>query len=429
MIQRCSTLVLAHGHVSVRSRWSVCPAAPAESRHAWRMHTDDVIDLTQRLVAIDSVNPTLVPGGAGEHEIARFVERWAAASGLASRVIPSPDGRPNLVIGATPANLRDTEAGAAEAAPTPGARTLMLYGHFDTVGRGAMVAPLDPRIDGDRLVGRGAYDQKAGLAAALVAARDAARTATRGRVIVVAVADEEAASTGIQEVLRHVRADGAVITEPTEMAVGIGHRGFAWLEIEVRGKAAHGSRPHLGVDAIFRTGPVITALERYTEGLTRQPHPLLGAGLLHASLIEGGSEMATLPDRCLLSVERRTLPGETPDSVLAEVEAVLDACRAADPALVASARLTLARDPFEIAADDPFVTLVRSATARVTGAEPELAGLSFWADSAYTAAAGIPTVLLGPPGEGAHADDEWVSVSGTVVCANALVEIARDFCG
>ena len=390
------------------------------------MQTDDVIDLARRLIAIDSVNPTLVPGGAGEHEIARFVEGWAAESGLASRVIPSPDGRPNLVIGATSADLGGAgdDAGAGHDPPT-----LMLYGHLDTVGLGSMTAPLEPRIDGDRLMGRGAYDQKAGLAAALVAAREAARSGVRGRVIVVAVADEEAASTGIQEVLRHVRADGAVITEPTEMAVGIGHRGFAWIEIEVRGKAAHGSRPHLGVDAIFRTGPVITALERYTERLARRPHPLLGAGLVHASLIEGGSEMATLPDRCLLSVERRTLPGETPEDVLAEIEDVLDACRAADPALVASARVTLARDPFEIAGGDPFVVLVRGATARVTGELPEMVGLSFWADSAYTAAAGIPTVLLGPPGEGAHADEEWVSVSGTVACARALVEIARDCCG
>lgn len=410
------------------------------------MQTDDVIDLARRLISIDSVNPTLVPGGAGEHEIARFVERWAADNGLVSTVIPSPDGRPNLVIGDLPADAGDAGTGdprtddagtGAVGAATPGSPVLMLYGHLDTVGLGSMATPLEPRIDGDRLVGRGAYDQKAGLAAALVAARElarepareAARSGARGQVIVVAVADEEAASTGIQEVLRHVRADGAVITEPTEMAVGIGHRGFAWIEIEVRGMAAHGSRPHLGIDAIFRTGPVITALERYTDRLALRPHPLLDAGLLHASLIQGGSEMATLPDRCLLSVERRTLPGETPERVLAEIEAVLDACRAADPALVASARVTLARDPFEIAADHPFVALVRGATARVTGAPPGTAGLSFWADSAYTAAAGIPTVLLGPPGEGAHADDEWVSVSGTVACARALVEIGRDFCG
>ncbi|HEY6057199.1 MAG TPA: M20/M25/M40 family metallo-hydrolase, partial [Candidatus Limnocylindrales bacterium] len=294
------------------------------------MQTDDVIDLARRLIAIDSVNPTLVPGAAGEHEIARFVEGWAAENGLASQVIASPDGRPNVVIG-------DAAAGVSEGGG-PHTPTLMLYGHLDTVGLGSMTAPLEPRIDGDRLFGRGAYDQKAGLAAALVATREAVRTGIRGRVILVAVADEEAASTGIQEVLRHVRADGAVVTEPTEMAVGIGHRGFVWIEIEVHGKAAHGSRPNLGVDAIFRAGPVIVALERHTERLAARPHSLLGSGLLHASLIEGGSEMATIPDRCLLSVERRTLPGETPEGVLAEIEAVLDTCRAADPALVASAR-------------------------------------------------------------------------------------------
>ena len=292
------------------------------------MQTDDVIDLARHLISIDSVNPTLVPGGAGEHEIAQFVERWAAENGLASRVIPSPDGRPNLVIGDATADAGAAGTGASATA-TPDAPILMLYGHLDTVGLGSMAAPLEPRIDGDRRTGRGAYDQKAGLAAALVAAREltreAARSGARGQVIVVAVADEEAASTGIQEVLRHVRADGAIITEPTEMAVGIGHRGFAWIEIEVSGKAAHGSRPHLGVDAIFRTGPVITALERYTDRLGQRPHPLLGAGLLHASLIQGGGEMATLPDRCLLSVERRTLPGETPGRVLAELRAACPA--------------------------------------------------------------------------------------------------------
>ena len=385
------------------------------------MQTDDVIDLARQLISIDSVNPALVPGGAGEHELARFVERWAAENGLASRLIPSPDRRPNLVIGDAKRDAHDK--GSADA------RTLMLYGHLDTVGPGSMPVPFAPRIEGDRLFGRGAYDQKAGLAAALVGAREAIRAGVRGRVLVVAVADEETTSTGIQEVLRHVRADGAVITEPTELEVGIAHRGFVWVEIEVRGKAAHGSRPHLGVDAIFRTGPVIAALERYTEGLAGRTHPLLGAGLLHASRIAGGTEMATLPDRCLLSVERRTLPGETPEGVLAEIEAVLEACRASDPALDASARVTLARDPFEIAADHPFVALVRGATARAIGAPPDLTGVSFWADSAYTAAAGIPSVLLGPPGEGAHADVEWVSVSGTVACARALAEIALDFCG
>jgi acetylornithine deacetylase len=373
----------------------------------------DVIGLTRRLVSIESVNPTLAPGGSGEGEIARFVTAWAEDAGLTAETIPSPDGRPSVVV----RGLR-TCAGP----------TLMLCGHLDTVGLGAMERPLESRIDGDRLLGRGAYDMKGGLAAALVACRDASRAGVKGQVIVAAVADEEHASLGIQAVLERVTADAAIITEPTELAIGIAHRGFAWIEIEVLGKAAHGSRPHLGVDAIFRTGPVIAALEAYSAELQDSAHPLLGPPLLHASLIAGGSEIATLPDRVLLSVERRTIPGETPARVQAEIDAVLDACRAADPALRASARVTLARDPFKIDAADPFVDLVRAAAAGVLGAPPAIEGLSFWADSAFTAAAGIPTVLFGPVGAGAHADDEWVSAESVIACADVLTAAARAFC-
>ncbi len=375
--------------------------------------SSDVIDLARRLVAIESVNPTLAPGGAGEGEIARFVTAWAEANGLSAETIPSPEGRPNVIV-------RGRRVGDGP--------TLMLCGHLDTVGLGSMERPLEPRIDGDRLVGRGAYDMKAGLAAILVACRDASRAGVNGQVVVAAVADEERASLGIQAVLEHVTADAAIVTEPTELAIGIAHKGFAWVEIEVLGKAAHGSRPHLGVDAIFRTGPLIAALEAYDAGLRGSSHPLLGPGLLHASLITGGSEMATLPDRVLLSVERRTIPGETQATVQAEIDAVLDACRAADPVLRATARVTLARDPFEIDAAHPFVDLVRDAASQVLGASPAIEGVSFWADSAFIAAAGIPTVLFGPAGEGAHADDEWVSVRSVVACADVLTAAARAFC-
>jgi acetylornithine deacetylase len=304
----------------------------------------------------------------------------------------------------------------------------MLCGHLDTVGLGSMERPLEPRLDGDRLMGRGAYDMKGGLAAALVACRDATLAGVGGQLIVAAVADEEHASLGIQAALQLITADAVIVTEPTELAIGIAHRGFVWVEIEVTGRAAHGSRPHLGVDAIFRTGPVIAALEAYNARLQGQRHPLLGPALLHASLITGGSEMATIPDHVLLSVERRTIPGETQATVEAEVEAVLDACRAADPALRATGRITLARDPFEIDAGHPFVAVVRDAAARVLGASPVIDGLSFWADSAFTAAAGIPTVLFGPAGEGAHADDEWVSARSVVACADVLTATARAFC-
>ncbi len=288
-----------------------------------------------------------------------------------------------------------------------------------------MERPFDPSIEGDRLRGRGSYDQKAGLAAALVAGREAIRAGAH--VIVAAVTDEEAASEGMQAVLPELHVGAAVFTEPTELALGIAHRGFVWAEVEVRGKAAHGSRPELGVDAIFRAAPLISALERYSRSLAARRHPLLGAGLLHASQISGGEEMSTLPERCLLGVERRTLPGETTDQVRDELEAVVHLTRAADPALRASVQVTLTREPFEIAADHPFVDAARRAAGHALAEQPELVGLSFWADSAFTAAQGIPTVIFGPPGDGAHADDEWVSVSGTLACARALLEIAREF--
>ena len=375
--------------------------------------SSDVIDLARQLVSINSVNPSLVPGGAGEAEIARFVATWAERNGLMAETIASADGRPSVVV-------RGRRAGDGP--------TLMLCGHLDTVGLGSMERPLEPRIDGDRLVGRGAYDMKGGLAAALVACRETSRAGARGQVVVAAVADEEHASLGVQAVLEHVTADAAIVNEPTELAIGVAHRGFVWVDIDVFGKAAHGSRPQLGVDAIFRAAPVIAALEAYDARLHASPHPLLGPALLHASLITGGSEMATLPDHVLLGVERRTIPGETHAMVEEEIEAVLRACRAADPALRVSARVTLARGPFEIDVDHPFVALVREAAATMLTVAPAITGLSFWADSAFTAAAGIPTVLFGPTGEGAHADDEWVSAESLVSCTEVLSAAARAFC-
>src|SRR3954465_3620730 len=205
----------------------------------------DVAELTARLVAIDSVNPSLVSGGAGEGEITQFVARWAADAGLEATVLEETPGRPSVVV---------------RAAGSGGGRTLLLCGHVDTVGVEGMADPFAPRVEGDRLYGPGAYDMKAGVAAALVACREAAALALAGDVVVAAVADEEHASLGIQEVLGHGRADPAIVTEPTELQLAVAHKGFVWAEIEVAGRAAHGSRPHLGVDAIAAAGPVLTAI-------------------------------------------------------------------------------------------------------------------------------------------------------------------------
>jgi acetylornithine deacetylase len=378
---------------------------------------DDVTDLLSRLVAIDSVNPSLVPGGAGEREIAAFVARWARDAGLEARVLEATRGRPSVLV---------------RAPGSGGGRGLLLCGHLDTVGVDGMRDPHVARLDGDRLHGRGAYDMKAGLAAALIACRDAAALGLSGDVVVAAVADEEHASLGVQECLSALGPGAgfaaAVVTEPTELQVAVAHKGFVWAELTVAGRAAHGSRPHLGLDAIVKAGPVLTALGALDARLAERAHPLLGRPSVHASLIEGGVELSSYPARCVIGLERRTLPGETAADVEAELAALLDAARAADPELGASWRTLLVREPFEADAGGEAVAALRDAAAPVLGAAPAIGGASYWADAAFIAAAGIPTVLFGPGGEGAHAAREWVSVRDAEAVARTLAGVAARLC-
>jgi acetylornithine deacetylase len=270
---------------------------------------------------------------------------------------------------------------------------------------------------------------KAGVAAALIACRNAAGLKLAGDVVVAAVADEEHASLGVQEALRAVSADAAIVTEPTELEVAIAHKGFIWAELEVKGRAAHGSRPHLGVDAIVKAGPVLTAIGELDRALAAREHPLVGRGSIHASTIAGGVELSSYPAECMIGVERRTIPGETAADVEAELEALLERCRVADPELVVEKRMGLVREPFELERDAEIVTVVVAAAAENAGGDHPVGGASYWADSAFIAAAGIPTVLYGPVGEGAHAQVEWVSLAATDSVARTLVSVASRFCG
>ena len=374
----------------------------------------DAIELTRALVGIDSVNPALVPGGAGERDVAAAIAAWAGDAGLEVRVLEETPGRPSVLV---------------RAAGSGGGRTLLLCGHIDTVGTAGMSAPHEPRLDGDRLHGRGSYDMKAGVAAALVACRDAAARGLAGDVVVAAVADEEHASIGVQEALRHVSADAAVVTEPTELEIVIAHKGFVWTELTVEGRAAHGSRPHLGVDAIVKAGPLLSGIGALDERLGEHEHPLVGRGSVHASLIEGGLDLATYPDRCTVKLERRTVPGEDAQDVEREIAELLARCRRDDPALAVEASTLLVRPPFEVGADASLVGVLSDTAAARLGSPPPVVGASYWADSAFIAAAGIPTVLFGPTGEGAHAAEEWVSASATAACTDVLVELAASVCG
>jgi acetylornithine deacetylase len=370
-------------------------------------------DLLARLVAIDSVNPALVPGGAGEAEIAAFVAAWLSEHGLDVTVDEPIPGRPSVV-------------GVARG--TGGGRSLMLNAHLDTVTVDGMDRPHEAVVRDGRLYARGAYDMKGGLAAIMVAGAAATREGLGGDVIVTAVADEEHSSEGVQSVLRRWHADACIVTEPTHLRACVAHRGFVWAQLETRGRAAHGSRPDLGVDAIAGMAPALAGIGALQRRLEARPHPLLGAASLHASLIAGGQELSSYPERCVLDIERRTLPGESAQDVERELQELLALASAADPRLATELRMGLVREPFEVDPSADIVTAVRAAATGTLGTEPEIVGHSAWMDAAFLSAAGIPTVVFGPTGEGAHAVEEHVELESVEQVAEIVTETARRFC-
>ena len=374
----------------------------------------DVAELAAQLVAIESINPDVVAGGSGEAPIARFVAEWCERAGLETAVEEPASGRPNVIAVARGSGGRDS---------------LMLNAHMDTVGVAGMTDPFVPRLEGGRLYGRGAYDMKGSLAACMLAAADAERRGLRGDVILTAVADEEFASVGTAAVAATTHADAAIVTEPTEMQLAVAHRGFVALEVEVHGRAAHGSRPHLGIDAIAKMGRVLVGIEELDRRLRANPtHPYVGSGSIHASLIEGGQEYSSYPARCVLQAERRTIPGETAELAEQELREIISRAGEGDSDFSAELRLPFSREPFEVAGDAEIVKAVRRRVTAVRGTEPDLVGVSFWADSALLAAAGIPTVLFGPLGEGAHAEIEWVDVESLEQCVEIYADVAAELC-
>jgi acetylornithine deacetylase len=359
-------------------------------------------ELLPDLVRIDSINPDLIEGAAGEEEIARFVAGWLEDAGLEVEVEEVAPGRFNTV-------------GIARG--SGGGRTLLLNAHLDTVGVAGMERPFEPAVENGRLHGRGSYDMKAGLAAIMLAGAEAARAGLRGDVIVTAVCDEEVASIGTARVAERYRADAAIVSEPTEMRLALAHKGFVGFEVETKGRAAHGSRPDLGVDAIAHMGHVLVGIEEFDRRLRAEPtHPLLGSGSLHASVIEGGQEFSSYPERCLLKGERRTIPGESREHVEGELRQLLGE-------IEGEIRVVVARQPFETPADAEIAELV----SRHAGS-PEIVGVPFWADSALLSSAGIPTVVFGPAGEGAHAVEEWVDLASAERCAEIYAAVARELC-
>ncbi|HEV7589121.1 MAG TPA: M20/M25/M40 family metallo-hydrolase [Longimicrobium sp.] len=374
------------------------------------------VETLQRLVRTQSINPAFSDGSTNESEIAGRVAKEMERLGMSTRRFEDEPGRAS-VVGVLPG--------------TGGGRSLMLYAHLDTVGIEGMEEPLSGEVRDGRVYGRGSYDMKGGLAACLAAVK-ALRdhgAALAGDVLIAAVADEEVASIGMREVLRHVTADAAIVTEPTELAVGLAHKGFCWIEVETFGRAAHGSLYDEGIDANLRMGRFLDRLDAHERELRASgAHPLVGAPSLHVGLLKGGTGASTYAASCVATIERRMTPGETEESVVAPLRAIAAALAAEDPTFRAEVRPTLTRGSFEVPADADVVRAVLAAATEVLGAAPVTRGFGFWMDASFLAAAGIETVVIGGRGAGAHELVEWADIDSHVQVAEILARTAVAYC-
>jgi acetylornithine deacetylase len=373
-----------------------------------------VRDLVEALVSIDSVNPALVLGGAGEAKVAAYIADWLQKAGASVELDEPRPGRVSVI---------------ARVPGTGGGRSLLLNGHIDTVGVAGMKNAHTPRVEGDKLFGRGSYDMKSGVAAAMLTLASAVHLRLRGDVILTAVCDEEHASIGTEAALKRVSADAAIVVEPTALDIVIAHKGFAWFTVETSGVAAHGSRPDLGVDAIVAMGKVLNGLDRLNQILAQGArHSLLGPASIHASLISGGQELSSYPENCKLSVERRTIPGESLSKIQDEIKSILDQELKLNPKFKGTFTTGLVREPLEVAETEPVVTTLRKAAVIQLRRKPRFQGFSGWTDAGLITAAGIPTVIFGSGGAGAHAIDEWCNLGEVLTCHEVLVATAAAFC-
>ncbi len=383
---------------------------------------EQLVKILQALVRIPSVNPDLVPGAMGERDCAQYICDLMQSRGLEVLNRELAPNRHNAI-----GLLRGSGGG----------RTLLFNGHMDTVSVEGMSDPFMGEMQDGKLFGRGAFDMKGSLAATLAAAHAIVRSGVqlRGDVVFTFVADEEYASIGTQAIVDDIqrghlpRPDGALNTEPTDLKLCIAHKGFAWAEIETLGIAAHGSRPDLGVDAIMQMGKVLVELSALQQRLSAGArHPSLGTGSVHASLIHGGRELSSYPDRCTLLIERRTVPPEAEQTVANEVGAILERLARNDDTFQATSRVTFVRSAWAADLQSEIARVVEAASARVLGKPTTRTTFPFWMDTALLGDAGIPTIVFGPSGAGAHATEEWVDMDSVEVCARVYAEVVNNFC-
>lgn len=376
---------------------------------------DDPVELLCALTEINSVNSTLVPGAPGESEIADFIGKWFTDRDFDVTRLEGTPGRPSIVACSKDATT---------------SKKIMLNGHIDTVtiasydGDGCKAV----RKDGN-VYGRGTFDMKGGLAGQMVAAHRAVQRGITGQVIVAAVSDEEHGNIGTEEVLKHFTADVGVVAEPTMLGLTVAHKGFVWFDLTINGLAAHGSRHDLGIDAITKAGYALVALDKYAAELTSRPHvKYLETPSVHASIIKGGEELSSYPAQCNLAIERRTVPGESPEGVRAELVAILDDVAATTKDFSYELGGGFTRAPLQVSEDHEIVRLIQNHFQSHTGNPIGFRGEWYWTDAALMNDAGITTVLFGVDGEGAHAATEWATESSVHIVTDVLTDVVVEWC-
>ncbi len=371
---------------------------------------EDVVDLLSTLVKIESVTPWLIADGKGEGEQAFFIKDWLASTTLEVTLDEVEPGRPNVLV-----RLRGTTEGP----------TLCINAHADTVGYANWrERALLPEIDGDRMVGLGAADDKAGVVAGLLALKALSENNVelKGDVLLACVIDEEGISIGTEHLVANHKMDYAIVIEPTGLPLAITeHQGFGWIDIIVHGKAAHGSAPGAGIDAIVHMAHVITRLHELDEReFAAHPDPLNGRTVFHTGTISGGTDYATYPNRVVLGIEIGSQPGETLDNRVQDIEAIFSEVREIFPNFRGEVDVKLNRNPFVGKGFEPLLTAMSNASMRVRGEPMRTMGENAWTDAALLQEAGIPTLLVGPAGGNYHAEDEWVSIPEVVEMTEIL---------
>ncbi|KAL5046337.1 hypothetical protein BDW71DRAFT_207412 [Aspergillus fruticulosus] len=416
-VKECSWSLLTKDSVVVL----LCTEGPRDYPIPLDVSSDNLVEIVSALTRINSSNPTLsVADGVGETQICDYLQAWFAHRGIESHRVEPVSGRPSVV-----GILRGSGGGKA----------LMFNGHIDTVSLAsyetdALSGAVDIRNGKQVILGRGSLDMKGGLASALAAlsAIKASCSPLRGDVIIAAVSDEEDASQGTRDILAAGwRADAAVVPEPTSEVIAHAHKGFVWVEVDILGVAAHGSNHIDGVDAILHAGWFLRALEEYAKRLPLDD--VLGPATLHCGLIQGGEEASSYPAKCTITIEFRTIPGQTSQSIITDIQGTLLDIQSSNTNFTfAEPRATLARPAHKIDVDHPLIEKVAECAETVIGARPDIQSVPFWCDAALLSEAGIPSVIFGPAGHGLHGKEEWVEVDSLLRLRGTFEKLIREFC-